>query len=333
MAAQTTTSDGADAAFRTFAEGAGLMIWRADRQARLIYVNPAWMAFRGRAAQDELGQGWKDGLHPEDRAGHEAALAEAYARRTPHSAEYRLRRHDGAFRWVHGHAYPLHEGETFTGFAGSCFDITERKESEEHAARALSEQEALLAEVYHRVRNNLQVTVSLIGLYGRAAPAPCRPAFEALGQRVRAIALVQQHLHEAPQIASVDLADYLTRLAEGLGQLRRAGRIAVTVEARRTVLLEPRIVNALGMILAEIVAECLDGTGEGTACVTRVEVPAGPATEPVRVRIASGGVAGAPPDGVPRLGPRLIAAYAGQAGIAVSGGGTPESPLDLTLPG
>lgn len=328
-AADTTLPD---AAFRSFAEGAGLMIWRADPQARLIYVNPAWTEFRGRSAEDELGHGWKDGLHPEDRAGHDAALAAAYARRRPHSAEYRLRRHDGAFRWVHGHAYPLHEGDDFAGFAGSCFDITERKEAEEHAARAMAEQDALLAEIYHRVRNNLQVTVSLIGLYGRAAAGPCRPAFDALGQRVRAIALVQQHLHEAPQIASVDLAEYLTRLAEGLGQLRRAGRVAVTVRAGRTALLEPRRVNALGMILAEIVAECLDGTDEGSACVTRVEVPAGEPSDPVRVRITSGGVAGKPPEGVPQIGPRLIAAYAAQAEIAVSGKGTPEAPLELTLP-
>ncbi len=71
-AADTTLPD---AAFRSFAEGAGLMIWRADRQAQLIYVNPAWTEFRGRSAEDELGHGWKDGLHPEDRAGHEAALA------------------------------------------------------------------------------------------------------------------------------------------------------------------------------------------------------------------------------------------------------------------
>ncbi|TGD98224.1 PAS domain S-box protein [Methylobacterium nonmethylotrophicum] len=331
MAADTRLPD-VDAAFRSFAEGAGLMIWRADPQARLIYVNPAWTAFRGRGAADELGHGWKEGLHPEDRADHEAGLAAAYAKRRPHTGEYRLRRHDGAFRWVHGHAYPVHDGEAFSGFAGSCFDITERKEAEEQAAQALAEQEALLAEVYHRVRNNLQVTVSLIGLYGRAAAPACRPAFDALGQRVRAIALVQQHLHEAPQIASIDLADYLTRLAEGLGQLRRAGRIAVTVEAGRTVLLEPRTVNALGMILAEIVAECLDGTGEGVSCLTRVEVPGGPPGEKVRVRIASGGIAGETPQGVPRLGPRLIAAYAGQAEIAVSGIGTPEAPLELTLP-
>ena len=97
------------------------------------------------------------------------------------------------------------EGGPFQGYLGSCFDITDRKHAEEHIEHALAEKEALLAEVYHRVRNNLQVMVSLIGLYGRAAPDACRGSFEALGQRVRAIALVQQHLHEAPHIASIDL--------------------------------------------------------------------------------------------------------------------------------
>ena len=97
------------------------------------------------------------------------------------------------------------EDGRFQGYLGSCFDITDRKHAEEHIEQALAEKEALLAEVYHRVRNNLQVMVSLIGLYGRAAPEPCRGSFEALGQRVRAIALVQQHLHEAPHIASIDL--------------------------------------------------------------------------------------------------------------------------------
>jgi PAS domain S-box-containing protein len=329
---QNEAGDAVEVGFRRFADSAGMMIWRADPQARLIYVNPAWIAFRGREPEAELDQGWKDGLHPEDRPGHDAALAEAIARCASHSAEYRLRRHDGAFRWIHGHAYPLLRGTDLIGYAGSCFDITERKDAEAQAARALAEQEALLAEVYHRVRNNLQITVSLIGLYGRAAADPCRSAFEALGQRVRAIALVQQHLHEAPRIASIDLADYLTRLAEGLCQLRRTGRITVTVEARRTALLQPRTVNALGMILAEIVAEGLDGTGESVACLTAVTIPAGDAGEPVRVCIESDCIATGGAQGVPKLGPRLIAAYAGQAEIAVSGGGTSDSPLELTLP-
>jgi two-component sensor histidine kinase len=191
----------------------------------------------------------------------------------------------------------------------------------------------LLAEVYHRVRNNLQVMVSLIGLYGRAAPDACRGSFEALGQRVRAIALVQQHLHEAPHIASIDLRDYLRRLASGLGQLRRAGRIGVQVNGHGNGLVEPRTANALGMIVAEIVAECLDATAETVACSIAIAIEAPPGA-PITVTIVSNVSDVAEPgrQNVPKLGPRLIAAYASQAEIAASGDASAENPLRLELP-
>ncbi|MFE1600049.1 PAS domain S-box protein [Methylobacterium sp. ID0610] len=332
-AGEAGSSSGVSAAFRLFADGAPLLIWRTDPQARCIYVNPAWLAFRGRPAADELGAGWKEGIHPEDREAHETVLTTAHADRGSFTAEYRLRRHDGDFRWVLGQGSPLFEGGSFQGYCGSCFDITDRRRAEEHAAHAAAEKEALLAEVYHRVRNNLQVMVSLIGLYGRAAPRECRPSFDALGQRVRAIALVQHHLHEAPAIASIDLVDYVQRLGRGLSQLRRAGRIVVDVAAERTALLPPRTANALGMILAEVIAEGLDATPETVSCFTSVLIPAGAPDEPVRVRIVGGGIgvatAAASP---PKLGPRLIAAYAGQAEITTTGDATPESPLELLLP-
>ncbi|MGY2047108.1 PAS domain S-box protein [Methylobacterium sp. JK268] len=321
-------------AFRAFAEGAPLPIWRTDPQARCIYVNPAWLTFRGRAVEDELGHGWRDGVHPEDRASHDAVLSSAHGDRTSFTAEYRLRRHDGDFRWMLGQGTPLFEEGQFQGYCGSCFDITDRRRAEEHAAHAAAEKEALLAEVYHRVRNNLQVMVSLIGLYGRAAPRECRPAFDALGQRVRAIALVQQHLHEAPAIASIDLVDYLQRLARGLAQLRRAGRIVVEVSAEETALVRPRTANALGMILAEVVAEGLDATAETTTAFTSVLIPAASSPgEPPRVRIISGGIGAATATAAPpKLGPRLIAAYASQAEIAASGEASAASPLELRLP-
>ena len=176
--------------------------------------------------------------------------------------------------------------------------------------------------------------VSLIGLYGRAAPEPCRGSFEALGQRVRAIALVQQHLHEAPHIASIDLRDYLHRLASGLGQLRRVGRIGVILDGTGTSLVEPRTANALGMIVAEIVAECLDTTAETVACSIGIRIDA-EAGAPVRLSIVSGSGDAAIPSGkadIPNLGPRLIAAYAAQAEIAVQGLGTAAQPLNLQLP-
>jgi PAS domain S-box-containing protein len=319
--------------FRRFADFMPLMMWRAGDDGARIHHNESWLAFTGRSAAAEIGEGWRRGLHPDDFDAHATLVSNAMAERRPFTAEFRLRRHDGAYRWLLDTGKPLVDGEVFQGYIGTCFDITDRKHAEEHSEQVLVEKEALLAEVYHRVRNNLQVMVSLIGLYGRAAPAPCRGSFEALGQRVRAIALVQQHLHEAPHIASIDLRDYLHRLASGLGQLRRVGRIGVTVGGVGSSLVEPRTANALGMIVAEIVSECLDTTAESVACGITITIDAA-VGGPVRLSIFSNTGNGAPPGKleVPNLGPRLIAAYAAQAEIAVRGLGTAGDPLELQLP-
>lgn len=324
---------GLSEAFRRFADDVPLMMWRSDAQGQAVHHNESWLRFTGRALEEELSAGWRSGLHPDDFDRHAGIVADAFLAREPFTVEFRLRRHDGAYRWLLDTARPLTEGGDFRGYLGSCFDITDRKHAEEHIERALAEKETLLAEVYHRVRNNLQVMVSLIGLYGRAAPEPCRGSFEALGQRVRAIALVQQHLHEAPHIASIDLRDYLHRLASGLGQLRRAGRIGVHLGGSGTSLVEPRTANALGMIVAEIVAECLDATAESVACAIAIDIDA-PAGAPVRLTIVSGagdGVESGRPN-IPKLGPRLIAAYAAQAEIAVTGTAATDDPLRLQLP-
>lgn len=321
-------------AFRHFSDLVPVMMCRSDAEGRAIHHNEAWLRFTGRTPAEERGEGWLRGLHPDDVAAFTRIVEDARLARKPFTVEFRLRRHDGAYRWLLDTAKPVYEGGAFQGFIGASFDITDRKLAEDQSERALVEKEALLAEVYHRVRNNLQVMVSLIGLYGRAAPAPCRGSFEALGQRVRAIALVQQHLHEAPHIASIDLRDYLHRLASGLGQLRRAGRIGVAIDGSGTSLVEPRTANALGMIVAEVVSECLDTTAESVACAIGITIDAA-AGAPVRLSVVSGSDAEAAPSGkaeVPNLGPRLIAAYAAQAEIAARGIGTRAEPLHLQLP-
>ena len=339
MAAETASTEAITEAappcddFRRFADFVPLMMWRSDTEGRAVHHNECWLDFTGRAPADEIGHGWRRGLHPDDFERHAALVDQAFADRSAYSIEFRLRRHDGAYRWLLNNARPLTENGTFQGYLASCFDITDRKLAEEQTEHALVEKEALLAEVYHRVRNNLQVMVSLIGLYGRAAPDPCRGSFEALGQRVRAIALVQQHLHEAPHIASIDLRDYLHRLASGLGQLRRAGRISVVVGGAGTSLVEPRSANALGMIVAEVVAECLDTTAESVSCTIAITIDAR-AGAPVRLSIVSGGGDPAVSNirDVPNLGPRLVAAYAAQAEIAVHGKGIASDPMELQLP-
>ena len=141
----------AEARSRLITERSPVMIWRTDHQGRCDYANQTWCEFRGTSperagAADDV---WAGGVHPEDLERVLADFRDAFGRREAFEASYRVRRHDGAFRWVSDHGMPLHAGGEFLGYLGSCLDITPRIELE----TALEEQRALAEEASrHKTR-------------------------------------------------------------------------------------------------------------------------------------------------------------------------------------
>lgn len=117
-----------EARFQAMADDAPVLIWTADVTGRADYFNRQWLEFTGKSAAEQVSEGWASPVHPEDRRGLVAAHERAVVRREPFEAEFRLRRHDGEYRWVAAHARPrwLADG-TFAGFIGSCKDVTERR--------------------------------------------------------------------------------------------------------------------------------------------------------------------------------------------------------------
>lgn len=95
------------------------------------YFNDRWLAFTGRTLAQEVGDGWAEGVHPADFERCLAVYRDHFTRREAFEAEYRLRRHDGVYRWVFDRGVPFNDstGE-FAGFIGSCIDITERVEAQ-----------------------------------------------------------------------------------------------------------------------------------------------------------------------------------------------------------
>jgi PAS domain S-box-containing protein len=146
-----------EARFRMLADETPLPLWMSDEARAYVYVNPAWLAFTGRTEEEELRDGWTAGIHPEDFGPRQAAFAEAFEAREPFTLEYRLRRHDGQYRWVLDHGAPRFDGEHqhFAGYIGALLDITDRKEAA--ATRGLFEQRrtSFLASLAHELRNPL----------------------------------------------------------------------------------------------------------------------------------------------------------------------------------
>lgn len=121
--------------FRFVANAAPVMIWMSDVNNLCTYVNKPWLDFTGRTMQAELGAGWADRIHPEDLDRCLKAVADAVERRGPLQMQYRVKRHDGQFRWIYDIGVPRFNPDgSFAGFIGSCIDVTERKQAEEALA-------------------------------------------------------------------------------------------------------------------------------------------------------------------------------------------------------
>lgn len=131
--------------YKTLAEEGQALIWVSGTDKECYYFNSAWFEFTGRKLEQEMGYGWSEGVHPDDLNRCISIYNIAFDARAKFSMEYRLRRHDGHYRWLLDEGCPRYDSNgNFTGYIGHCLDITELKESEE-ALRIRVEQFRILA--------------------------------------------------------------------------------------------------------------------------------------------------------------------------------------------
>lgn len=123
--------------FREMADQAPVLMWMAAPDGRCTFFNRAWLAFTGRTLEQELGDGWFDTVHPQDRILNKRVFLRAARARAPFQLEYRVRRADGQYRWIYDAGLPVFapNGE-LRGYIGAAIDITERKQVEERIAQS-----------------------------------------------------------------------------------------------------------------------------------------------------------------------------------------------------
>ena len=115
--------------YKTIVETAPNLIWRSGLDAKCYYFNKTWLDFTGHTFEQEFGDGWAEGVHPEDLERCVQIYLDNFNKRTPFEMEYRLRRYDGEWRWINDRGVPaVDENGVFSGFIGSCLDVTEKVE-------------------------------------------------------------------------------------------------------------------------------------------------------------------------------------------------------------
>jgi len=160
--------DGEDR-FRAMADSAPVLMWMGGADGQWTFFNASWLQFTGRSLAQELGTGWLAGVHPDDRQRCMGTYLAAFFARRGFEMEYRLRRHDGEYRWMVDSGAPrtLPGGE-FAGYVGSCIDITPRRWAQQELARVNAQLQAVL-DASHQVAMIATDPEGEITLFNRGA--------------------------------------------------------------------------------------------------------------------------------------------------------------------
>jgi len=254
---------GDDARFRLLADHAPVMLWMSGLDGLCDFFNSTWLAFTGRTLAQERGNGWAEGVHPDDFQDCMDRYLNAFVAREQFRMEYRLRRADGHFRWILDHGVPRYgQNGGFEGFIGSCIDITEMREAAEAVkartsalSDALREREVLLSEIHHRVKNNLQLVSSMLALQARGAGAEAQHALAEGQRRIDSIALVHEQLYGSRNLSAVNFARYVEALIPELCR-GTADRVNVVLDVL-DIELPPERAIPCGLVVSELVTNAI----------------------------------------------------------------------------
>ena len=150
--------------YEALVEQSPILSWRANTDALCDYFNERWLAFRGRSMEEEYGNGWAEGVHPDDFDRCLEIFLSSFKAREIFEMEYRLQRYDGEYRWIFDRGVPFQdENGEFAGYIGSCVDVTERVVAQEALRQKMEEEIKILKGIIpicsycHKIRDDREI--------------------------------------------------------------------------------------------------------------------------------------------------------------------------------
>ena len=326
-----------EARFRQVVEGSPGPTALVDRHARITLVNGALEQLFGASREHLIGASIDMLIPPRYREHHGALFLSFFA--APRARDMAGRKALNALR-ANGEEFPVEIALNPVELGGephviaTIIDISATKAAREALERALADKTALLNEVHHRVKNNLQVISSLLNLQRRVAPADAQEFLAESQLRVRAMALIHELLYEQGEAASIGLSDYLQRLVRLLQE--SAGGVGAVVQLTFRhdgfeVALDPQRAVPCGLLVTELVTNAYKhafaGRREG-----RVDVELAPHGAGARLSVIDDGIglpAGLGLGGTRSLGFQLIPMLVNQMNASLVTGTGPGCRFDL----
>ncbi len=215
-----------EARFRAIADSMPQMVWSTRPDGFHDYYNARWYEFTGVPEGSTDGEGWNGMFHPEDQERARALWEHSLETGEPYEIEYRLRRHDGVYRWTLGRARPIrNEAGEITRWFGTCTDIDDLKRSDQA-------KELLSQELSHRIKNIFAVVSALIALSARQYPE-AKAFASAVRTRINALAraheFVRPHTESSkPTVGSMTLHAFLSDLFKPYSDTTGAPRVLLS---------------------------------------------------------------------------------------------------------
>ncbi|MEG3153545.1 PAS domain-containing protein [Sphingomonas sp. RB1R13] len=184
MQAETSVArderDNSEQRFKVLADSMPQMVWSTPPDGRVDYYNARWYEYTGVPQGTTDGESWTGVFHPDDQDRAWNRWQESVTSGELYEIEYRIRHHDGSYRWVLGRGVPmLDEGGVITRWFGTCTDIDDQK-------RAMEQRELISHELSHRIKNIFSVISGLIMVSSRQHPE-IKPVADDLRNRVMAL--------------------------------------------------------------------------------------------------------------------------------------------------
>jgi PAS domain S-box-containing protein len=267
--------------FRLMADSAPMLVWMSGPDGTFSDFNQGWLEFTGKRKEEEVGEGWKRGIHPEDADKFSRIFKSAFDSRQPFRIECRLQRCDGQYRWMMGRGVPrFRDDGTLAGYIGSCSDLTEQKEAElarsEISGRLIRAQEEERARIARELHDDINQKLGLLAIeiqqLGQQLPpdAPAQNGLAALFDKAnhisRDVQLLSHQLHSS-RLDYLGLPAALRRLCEEFSAQHHIFTECAIKE------LPPGVTREINLCLFRVAQECLSNTAKhGHARHARVEL-------------------------------------------------------------
>ena len=202
--------------YKSLVENISDVIYIQDLEGKFTYMSPIIEQISSYKIEDLIGKPFLDFIYPEDIQG----LLESYQLtiqgiESPH--EFRVIDKDGSIKYTRASSKLIYENNIPIGINGILTDITSKKIAEEKIKSALAEKEVLLREVHHRVKNNMQVILSLINMQAiDIKDMSMLSKYRELQERVRTMSMVHEDLYISDDLSKIDFSNYLKKLTKNL---------------------------------------------------------------------------------------------------------------------